>query len=265
MTGHDDVSEAHLASGELTVEGRVVSASNLTLYARVQDSTGRSTACVYKPVAGERPLWDFPTGTLAARERAAYLVSRAGGWDLIPATVIRDGPLGPGMCQRWVPDDDSSAWAAVVDADDGVPDAWHAVVSGRDETGRAVHLVHRDDDRLRSLAVLDVVLNNADRKGGHLLTGQDGRLWAVDHGLCFHSDPKLRTILWGWAGSPLPEAEQARLHRLEQWMQTSPDALSTLLSGMERDALTNRVAALRTDGCLPVPVPGRPVIPWPAF
>lgn len=264
MTPHDEA-EARLESGELIVEGRVVTASNLTLYARVDDAAGLSTACVYKPVSGERPLWDFPTGTLAARERAAYLVSEAGGWHLIPPTVIRDGPLGPGMCQQWVPDDDTTVWATVVDVQDGVPDGWHPVLSGRDETGREVHLVHRDDDRLRALAVLDVVLNNADRKGGHLLTGQDGRLWGVDHGLCCHNEPKLRTILWGWAGEPLPAAEQTRLHRLAQWMPTAQETLAPLLSAQERRALSRRVSVLLTDGHLPRPLPGRPVIPWPAF
>jgi uncharacterized repeat protein (TIGR03843 family) len=264
VTGHPDA-EARLESGELIVEGRVVTASNLTLYARVDDTAGGSTACVYKPVSGERPLWDFPTGTLAARERAAYLVSEAGGWHLIPPTVVRDGPLGPGMCQRWVTDDDTNAWAAVIDGQDGVPDGWFAVVSGRDESGRVVHLVHRDDEQLRALAVLDVVLNNADRKGGHLLTGQGGRLWGVDHGLCGHSEPKLRTILWGWAGEPLPSAELGRLRRLQQWVQTQPDVLSPLLTEDERRALDSRVSALLAEGRFPQPLPGRPVIPWPAF
>lgn len=264
MTDHEDA-EALLESGDLIVEGRVVTASNVTLYARVDDTAGGSTACVYKPVSGERPLWDFPTGTLAARERAAYLVSEAGGWHLIPPTVIRDGPLGPGMCQRWVSDDDTTVWAAVIDAQDGVPDGWHPVVSGRDETGREVHLVHRDDERLRALAVLDVVLNNADRKGGHLLTGENGRLWGVDHGLCCHREPKLRTILWGWAGESLPTAEQERLGRLEEWLQSAQDTLSPLLTTAERRALGDRVSALLADGRLPWPLPGRPVIPWPAF
>jgi uncharacterized repeat protein (TIGR03843 family) len=253
-----------LATGDLTVEGRVVTASNLTLYARI-DTDGGSIPCVYKPIAGERPLWDFPTGTLAARERVAYLVSEAGGWALIPPTVVRDGPLGPGMCQRWVTDDDSTGWAAVVAVEAGVPDGWRAVLTGRDETGQPVHLVHRDDDRLRSLAVLDAVLNNADRKGGHLLTGHGGRLWAVDHGLCCHAEPKLRTVLWGWAGEPLGPTELGRLHRLEQWTAEAGTVLSGLLTEQECAALADRVRGLCDHGRLPHPDPGRPVIPWPAF
>jgi uncharacterized repeat protein (TIGR03843 family) len=255
-----------LEHGVLTVEGRVVTASNLTLYARVDADEGASTSCVYKPVSGERPLWDFPDGTLAARERAAYLVSKAGGWHLVPHTVLRDGPLGPGMCQQWVVTDDSQPWVDVIDAHEALADGWLEVVRGQDETGRPVVLVHRDDAALRAMALMDVVLNNADRKGGHLLRGTDGKLQGVDHGLCLHADPKLRTVLWGFAGTPLAPPDLAYLGRLDAWLgSVGRSALAPLLTPVEIDALAQRVAMLGTRGTLPLPPRTAPAIPWPAF
>jgi uncharacterized repeat protein (TIGR03843 family) len=255
-----------LEHGVLTVEGRVVTASNLTLYARVDGADGTSTSCVYKPVSGERPLWDFPDGTLAARERAAYLVSEAGGWHLVPHTVLRDGPLGPGMCQEWVVTDESRPWVDVLDAHEALADGWIEVLRGQDETGRPVALVHRDDAALRSMAVMDTVLNNADRKGGHLLRATDGRLRGVDHGLCLHTDPKLRTVLWGYAGRALTPSDVANLTMLDAWLGTEGRAaLRTLLSPLEVAALTERVDVLGTRGVLPRPSRATPAIPWPAF
>jgi uncharacterized repeat protein (TIGR03843 family) len=261
--------EERLSTGTLTVEGRVVTASNLTLYARVDAADGTALSCVYKPVSGERPLWDFPDGSLAARERAAYLVSEAGGWHLVPATVLREGPLGRGMCQQWVtgePDQPTDGgWVDLLDGSLDVPDGWISVLSGVDPTGRDVMLAHRDDARLRSLALLDAVLNNADRKGGHLLTDRDGRLWAVDHGLCCHAHPKLRTVLWGWRSAQLSEAELAQLERLHEWLAGEESELATLLTAPERRALRDRLTSLRQTGVFPDPVPGRPALPWPAF
>jgi uncharacterized repeat protein (TIGR03843 family) len=256
---------ALLQTGELTVEGRVVAASNLTLYARVDGPDQATTSCVYKPVSGERPLWDFPDGTLAARERAAYLVSQAGGWRLVPPTVLRDGPLGPGMCQQWVVTDESVRWVDLLLDEAGVPEGWRPVVRGQDERGRAVTLVHRDDDRLRSMTLLDAVLNNADRKGGHLLATADAGLVGVDHGLCLHSDPKLRTVLWGWAGEPLTATEQQRLGAVAAWLDDRPAELADLISIQERDELRARVDALGSSGHLPRPSRSWPAIPWPAF
>jgi len=161
-----------LTCGDLDLLGRLVDASNATLYGEVAGD-GVARACVYKPIAGERPLWDFPDGTLAAREVAAFELSQASGWDLVPPTVMRDGPYGPGMCQMWV------------DVDESVDLA---------------RLARSDHPDLRRMAVLDVVLNNADRKGGHLLPTTDGRVFGVDHGVCFAVPGKLRTLLWQWRG-----------------------------------------------------------------
>lgn len=270
-----------LTHGDLTVEGRVVVASNLTLYARVDaraaepegapDSGPRPSAalttlpCVYKPISGERPLWDFPDGTLAARERAAYLVSEAGGWGLVPPTVLRDGPLGPGMCQQWITTDDRVV-VDVVRGEAPLGDGWLPVVRGRDETGRPVILGHRDIRRLRDLAVLDVVLNNADRKGGHVLSTVDGDLLGVDHGLCFHVEDKLRTVLWGWRSDGLADHDYRHLAALEHWLGTEGHAaLTDLLSADERGALLARLHRLRRSGRMPEPSASWPSIPWPAF
>ncbi len=190
-----------LARGELAVRGRIREASNAALFCTVSHD-GREASCVYKPVAGERPLWDFPDGTLAGREVAAYEVSEATGWGLVPPTVLRDGPYGEGMCQLWIDVSAESELLALVDGEEPGP-GWKAIGFAEVGEGRTALLVHADDERLRRLAVLDAVINNADRKGGHLLPTTDGRLYGIDHGVAFNAENKLRTLLWGWAGEPL--------------------------------------------------------------
>jgi len=257
-----------LREGELTVEGRVVTASNLTLYARVDGPDGASVPCVYKPVSGERPLWDFPDGTLAAREVAAYRVSIGGGWNLVPPTVLRDGPLGPGMCQLWVVVDDSQAMVDVFACDTGgeAPSGWRGVLRGRDDAGRCVMLAHRESPTLRHMALLDAVLNNADRKGGHVLTVRGGGVLGVDHGLCFHVEPKLRTVLWGWQDEPLRDDERDRLECVAGLLEDSlGEQLAGLLSGEEVDQVRARIEGLLQAGRLPRPSRSWPAIPWPAF
>ncbi len=268
-----------LAEGSLEVEGRLAEASNLTLYGRVVDVQA-SMSVVYKPVAGERPLWDFPDGTLAAREAAAFLVSEVGGWGLVPPTVLRDGPLGWGMCQAWVEHGHSQPWVSV-GPHEAVPPGWLPVGQGQDPDGRPVVLAHADDARLRSLAVLDLVLNNADRKGSHILRLGHGTeataapgLAGVDHGVCFHTEDKLRTVLWGWAGSSLSERERSQLKALAEDLGPKQAGrlegslrgqLRRLLDEEEVDALEARVWALLRDGVMPLPTPGWPVLPWPAI
>ncbi|WP_374227261.1 SCO1664 family protein [Streptomyces sp. JJ66] len=262
-----------LADGELTLAGRIADASNGVFYGTVT-ADGTTLPCVYKPVAAERPLWDFPSGTLAAREVAAYAVCRALGWELVPPTVLRDGPFGQGMCQQWIgppPDADEAppsgadGLLALVAGDQPEP-GWKAIGFAETEPGHTALLVHADDARLRRLAVLDAVINNADRKGGHLLPLPDGRLYAIDHGVTFHTDDKLRTLLWGWAGEPLPDALRDPLHRLTSAL--TPGAplagqLAALLSDVELEALRKRVAGLLSSGRHPLPSGDWPAIPWP--
>jgi uncharacterized repeat protein (TIGR03843 family) len=245
--------------------------------------------CVYKPVAGERPLWDFPDGPLAQREVAAYEISRATGWDLVPATVLRDGPYGEGMCQAWVgprPDAEDAENAEDAVGDEGgveggaegaeellaivegdVPgQGWKAVGQVETGTGRPALLVHADDARLRRLAVLDAVVNNGDRKGGHLLTLPTGELYAIDHGVTFHADDKLRTLLWGWAGEELTAEAAGTLRRLAAALaEGAPLAarLAELITAAELEALRKRIEGLRSSSRHPLPSGDWPAIPWP--
>jgi uncharacterized repeat protein (TIGR03843 family) len=237
-----DVTEAAsldlLTTGELVARGRLVDASNATLYCTVT-ADGRQAACVYKPVAGERPLWDFPDGTLAGRELAAYLVSRAAGWDVVPPTVYRDGPFGPGMCQLWI------------DTDESV-DLVELARSG-------------DDPRLRQMAVFDAVVNNADRKIGHLLPTHTGQLYGCDHGVCFGAEYKLRTVLWQWRGKRLTPAALAALRVSHELLSSGSlaDELAQWLTRAEMAATRRRVEQLLTHKVHPSPPTDWPAVPWP--
>ncbi|MEU8617958.1 SCO1664 family protein [Streptomyces sp. NPDC048623] len=253
-----------LAAGELTVVGQVREASNAVLFCSVAYEGGRAD-CVYKPVAGERPLWDFPDGTLAQREVAAFELSEATGWGLIPPTVLRDGPYGEGMVQLWVEPDPSAQLLALVE-DDEAGEGWKAVGPAQIAEDRTALLVHADTPELRRLAVLDAVINNGDRKGGHLLPAPDGRLYGIDHGVSFHVEDKLRTLLWGWAGEELTEEATAVLAALDERLAPGTplaERLGALLTGAEVAALRERVAVLRGTGRHPVPSGEWPAIPWP--
>ncbi|WP_033311882.1 SCO1664 family protein [Streptomyces iakyrus] len=253
-----------LARGELTVRGRIREASNAALYCTVSYD-GEEAACIYKPVAGERPLWDFPDGTLAQREVAAYEVSEATGWGLVPPTVLRDGPYGEGMCQLWVEVMPEAELLALVDGEEPGP-GWKAVGFAEVGEGRTALLVHADDERLRRLAVLDAVINNADRKGGHLLPTGEGRLYGIDHGVTFNAENKLRTLLWGWAGEPLTEEAADVLEGLRKGLAEGgllAARLEPLITGAEIDATRARVGALLASGTHPEPSGEWPAIPWP--
>lgn len=254
---------ALLEHGELVVEGQLVVASNATLLCRAAGPNG-AVRCVYKPTAGERPLWDFPDGTLAAREVAAYLVSEAAGWGVVPPTLLRDGPFGAGMCQLWV----ESTGEELVDvvAPTTVHDGWLHVLDAVDGDGRPVALVHADDARLRRMALFDIVINNADRKAGHVLVDAGGAVRGVDHGVSFHVEDKLRTVLWGWGGTELTVAEAERLRGLRGALAGElGDRLAALLTEGEVAATRDRVARLLRDGRLPSPGYRRRPIPWPVF
>ena len=226
-----------LAEGELEVLGRIPWASNATLLARVchRDLNGLA---IYKPRLGEQPLWDFPDGTLYRREVAAYLVSEALGWRLVPPTVVRGGPFGVGAVQLYVECDPQLT---------------------------AFELIEHGNPAMPLVAAFDVVVNNADRKGGHCLaeTG-DGQVWAIDHGVCFHAEPKLRTVLWDFAGRTLEPEVVADLEELAAAVGRGALAreLLDLLARDEIAALADRTARLVAAGCLPLPTGRRPY-PWP--
>ena len=265
MNGLDlDAALELLHAGTISVEGRLVDASNATLFCEISHD-GTDGRCVYKPVAGERPLWDFPDGTLAGREVAAFAVSEAGGWGVVPPTVLRDGPFGPGMVQLWVDTVDDTVLVDVM-APEHLPPGWLRVLDALGSDGEPVVLGHADDARLRRMAVLDVVLNNADRKGGHVLVEADGRVRGVDHGVSFHTEPKLRTVLWGWAGDRLTDAEVDVLEGLRVGLDGGlGDRRAALVSRHELRATQRRVDRLLAEGRLPFPVDGWPAIPWPPF
>ncbi len=229
-----------LGTAELTVVGRLLSASNATFFAVAGErGRGQAVSCVYKPERGERPLADFPDGTLAAREVAAYELSQAVGWEVVPPTVLRDGPFGRGMVQLWVEVDDAVDLSLLPES---------------------------EEPALRRVALLDAVLNNADRKGGHLLPLADGRIMAIDNGLCFAVEPKLRTILWQWRGLPLHDEEVAMLTGLRVGLRGRlGKRLLELLDGSEVEATAGRVDGLLAGLRFPMPDARRPVVPWPPF
>lgn len=226
---------ALLQDGEVELLGRIPWASNATLLVRVC-LDGQEALAVYKPRRGERPLWDFPEGTLYRREVAAYLVSEALQWGLVPPTVVREGPFGVGAVQLYI------------EADPNVT---------------AFELLEAGHPALRRIAAFDVVTNNADRKAGHCLAGRDGRVWAIDHGLCFNMEPKLRTVLWDFAGERLAADLVADLEELARALEGELGAcLAELLAPSEVAATARRARELARAGVMPQPGPGRPY-PWP--
>ena len=252
---------ADLEHGEIELTGRITTASNATFLARLD-----GIPVVYKPVAGERPLWDFPDGDLASREVAAYLVSEAFGWNVVPRTWLRDGPRGVGMVQLWQ-DIDPEQDAVDVVSSDAVPDTgWRRVFDGTDNASRAVALIHEDSTALRRMAVFDIVVNNADRKGAHVLAMADGRRHGVDHGLTFHVEHKLRTVLWGWMGEELAIDERDGVDCvLSNLAGELGEALTGLISDAEIAALATRCDRLRSAGRFPSPHGRMPPMPWPLF
>jgi hypothetical protein len=231
-----------LGKGELELAGLMPWSSNYTFLGHVSDSSGWRVQIIYKPIRGERPLWDFPRGTLAKREVAAYVVCRALGWDLVPPTVLRGGPHGRGSVQLFV----------ACDQDD------HFFTFREDPAFR---------HSLQALTLFDIVTNNADRKGGHCLRTGDSCIIAIDQGLCFHVEPKLRTVIWDYASEPIPTDLLADLQRLKDEM-ARPDSvilvqLKELLYDAEIAAASRRIGALLDIGCFPDPPEDRRPYPWP--
>lgn len=252
-----------LSEADLEVEGRLSDASNATLRCEVAGEPG--LVCVYKPVAGERPLWDFPEWTLTHRELAAYALSEAAGWHLVPPTFWReDGPAGAGMCQLWIDEEPGQQRVAVVRPRQR-PEGWLHVFDAEDGSGRPLQLVHADEPSVQAMVAFDAIANNADRKGGHVLTDAGGRTWGIDHGVTFATDDKLRTVLWGWAGEPMPDWLLEDLHRLRTTLGRSYDPVDRWLADDERSQMRSRLRHLVEGAEFPVPTSRWPAVPWPVF
>lgn len=227
----------HLLSGTLAVTGRLVDASNATLYAECAFNDEKM-AVIYKPIAGERPLWDFPDGNLAHREYASFLISEYSGWKVVPPTVLREGPFGPGMVQQWIDIDESIDLA----------------------------LYYREEnENLRRMALFDAVINNTDRKIGHLLPVVDGTLLGCDHGVTFHEENKLRTVIWQFAERELTNEEIDTLGDLISRLQAESAAIMQLITEIEFGALIARIERLLETGIFPSPSEDWPAVPWPPF
>ncbi|CAB5038380.1 MAG: SCO1664 family protein [Actinobacteria bacterium] len=254
-----------LKQGELTVLGRLAGSSNATLLSTVTSLDGTELKCVYKPVHGERPLWDFAEGTLAGREVGAFELIDFLGWEVIPVTVwLDEGPYGKGSVQLWVEESDDIAVVEIV-ATEHQPQGWLHVLTGENEAGESVSVVHQQRVDLQQIAVLDALMNNADRKAGHVLVGQGDRLWGIDHGLTFHDEPKLRTVLWGWAGERIPKALLKDIEALQENWSAIEQILDEHLAGYEIMAFQERLEELLESGTFPAPSHEWPAIPWPLF
>ncbi|NDI24049.1 MAG: phosphatidylinositol kinase [Actinobacteria bacterium] len=224
-------------TGELNVVGRLVDASNATLFAKATLTLDAEIEVVYKPIAGERPLWDFPHGNLAQREVAAFKISQWGKFNCVPYTTLREGPFGLGAVQEWITSDDS------IDI---------------------IELAQSQDERIRNLALFDVVVNNTDRKFGHILLNREGMILGCDHGVTFHQDFKLRTVIWQFAGKSLTSLELAQLHEVKNEIaKVHNEEIGQLLHSDEVDALVKRIDSLIENREFPLPSEDWPAVPWP--
>lgn len=230
-----------LETGNIEMEGYVPWGSNRTFLVTVcpRKAEDDTVQAIYKPQRGERPLWDFPTGTLCLRERAAYLLSEALGWHIVPPTILRDGPHGRGSVQLFIEHDPEENYFT---------------------------FQHDYPHQLKRIALFDILANNADRKGGHVIRDEHGRLWAIDHGICFHHQYKLRSVIWDYAGEPIPAELGGSLAQLEEILLSQNDPLAkelpTLLTTTEQSALQQRLRMLRHTAQFITPGPGRHY-PWP--
>ena len=221
-----------IADSSLEVVGRLVDASNASLLCSLEDGT----QVIYKPIAGERPLWDFPDGNLASREVAAFYISELGDFAIVPKTVLRDGPFGMGAVQEWIE---------------------------TDESYDVTNLASSSNQRIREMALFDALINNADRKFGHILYIDDSKIFGCDHGVSFHAENKLRTVLWQFADKPLKSEEIAKIAKV--LASLDEQYLESLLTRSEIEAFIDRARSLLETGKFPMPNPNWPPVPWPPY
>lgn len=259
--GTSDETFNQIFKGTLEPIGQLRGASNGSLLCK----DDLETLFVYKPVAGERPLWDFPEDTLSGREVAAANLDVMLGWNLVPPTRwIADGPVGPGMVQQWIEEVDDLRPVNIFDSH-SVPAGWLSILEAVDQMGRPVALAHDTSESLMRLALFDAVVNNADRKAGHVLADANGRIFAIDHGVCFNEEPKLRTVLWGWVDQPIPQPHLKSLVQLQLTLGDYHDLIDSFLSNAESHELRQRIALLLERQLFPRPSDDWPAIPWPVF
>lgn len=227
-----DTDDRIFETGELEIIGRLVDASNASLLCKLPNEL----KVIYKPIAGERPLWDFPDGNLASREVAAFYISEVGEFDVVPKTVLRDGPFGIGAIQQWIE---------------------------TSEAADVIAMAQSDDSQIRNLALFDIVINNADRKFGHILITPDGQIFGCDHGVSLHEENKLRTVIWQFAEQKLTSEEIAKLKDLISKIDLNH--LAKFLSAEEIAAFLQRVQGLIEDGRFSSPNPNWPAVPWPPY
>lgn len=255
--------EKKLISLDFQAVGRITTASNGALLLKSLDSNNEIRA-IFKPKIGIRQLWDFPKNDLIERELASYLLSKKSGLDFIPATVLREiHPFGEGLIQYWIESAEISA--VKVFSPTEIESNYQEVLQANDAAGQLVSVATLASEWIDALTIFDAVINNADRKGSHILTDQNSRMWAIDHGVTWHQESKLRTILWAQSGNALNQPLQEVVEKIELAITADYTNFAQLVSEVEVEAALNRTSLLKSTGAFPEPSQDWPAIPWPIF
>lgn len=252
-----------LLSGEIEIEGLIPDSSNGALKVLVCNSE-QNIHAIIKPEVSIRPLWDFPDIDLNNREYATYLLDRALGLHYVPETVMRNVKgIGNSLIQEWVEESDNDL--IIVKSPEDIPKDYLKVLQGYDELNKLITLAHKDDRDLRNLCLFDLVINNADRKGGHLLLDADNKMWAIDHGVSWHQESKIRSVLWGWIDVAFNDEDITLLENAKNVLQTWKEQDFEYLSEIEIEQAIKRVNELLEINAFPQPGDQWPAVPWPIF
>jgi uncharacterized repeat protein (TIGR03843 family) len=254
---------AILQNGEIHIEGLIPDSSNGALQVSIK-SDNIILKAIIKPEATIRPLWDFPERDLNNREYATYLLSSELGLDFVPPTVLREiEGIGPTLIQKWIEEIENDS--IIVKNPKDIPKEYLKVLEGYDELNKLICLAHADSVFLRNLAIFDLVINNADRKGGHIIKDTTNNFWAIDHGVSWHEEEKIRTILWGWIGNELSNYDLLIIEKsnkiLHRWLAEDFEYLTQF----ELKAAINRCEKLMSNKVFPQPSKEWPAVPWPIF